>query len=519
MANGKVIGITLGIIFLIGMIGTGIFFLYTMSDEGAATGTLVYTGDTEILDIGRLTTEERVFLNTMLIKPGEEEVFVPSSSPLKYETFQIPKDPYLCNAFYEGSSRDGKIYYDLKQDLITENDRIYAVTTSINSDFDGNIYCGAIDCELTPRIDLGYWTPGCNEDIGLGEKTSEFIWKKELEFCFLGVSDPNPFNGIKEFKCNNLCRPNEKICVSKDAHMCLSDGETLTAKRCEAGCYNGECKEIGETCRIGETVENGIHLYTCINDGNAIQKKVIEDRFEVTAETFVQFNTKPVVYQVRIRDVNGVPLTPVVISGMEQVATLTNGNISSSNIEFLGQDLYEVTTEVEGVGEFISQIQFLFLGDVIRSTPITIDVRESKVNIETAEITPVGNLGATETFKVGFVNSLGNKIDPDNIEIRVTYPDGVTEEIITFDEFTRLSVGEYEFEFTFNQIEKYTFDIIADKEGLTRGLAKASVSISGDDELTAGPPIFKYLVPVIVGSIAVFFLLALSVFWLAKRRK
>jgi len=240
-------------------------------------------------------------------------------------------------------------------------------------------------------------------------------------------------------------------------------------------------------------------------------------KYEVTSKTFIQFNTEPVVYLIRMKDIDGIPITLDRITNLIGLALLSNGNIVSTDVEFLGGDLYEVSSLVNGEGTYLGKIQFDFAGSTVQSPEISIDVREVKVNIETAEITPVANLDSTGNYTIRFVDSLGNVIDPDNIEIRVTFPDGVTTDLISFDEFTRIEEGVYEFSYTFNQVEKYTFDIIADKSGLIRGIAKASVSVAGVGDLTAGPPIFKYLIYVVPGFVVAFFIIALIIFLIRRR--
>lgn len=482
MAKGKAIGITIGIIVLVALLGVGAWFFFT-TDEGGETGALVFTGDTETLEYFDLTESQKIFLEPMLIKQtsGTQEKLIEGTFKDGFSGFFPQKDVsgYMCSGSLPISFTP-RTTVDICQtfNIVDFTENSGGLLLKFDWDYSDSLLCSEVDADFCQKTGV------CAANTHRGD----------VYDSFRGMFKYN----VQQFQIEN-CHYEQKF----DGIYTVYDAEPT----------------FETFCNNGQVIENGVHSYTCIDSGQAIEKKVISDRFEVTAETFIQFNIQPVIYQVRIRDVNGVPLTPVVISAMEQIAVLSNGQVLSDNIEFLGNDLYEVTTQVSGVGEFISRVQFLFLGDVIRSPSITIDVRESKVNIETAEITPVADLGATETFKVGFVDSLGNKIDPDNIEIRVTFPDGVTEDLITFDEFTKLSIGEYEFSFTFTQIEKYTFDIIADKAGLTRGLAKASVSVSGGKELTAGPPILKYLVPVIVGSIVVFFLIAFLIFWLAKRRK
>lgn len=269
-------------------------------------------------------------------------------------------------------------------------------------------------------------------------------------------------------------------------------------------------------CNPAKTLNYGLHKYSCVEDGRKVKKELIKENIILTSYAYTQYNKEPIKFTVRLKDATGIDIYPEKITNLKGFATLTNGQIISQTVTYLGKGEYEVKSTVIGNGDLVGGIEFKYLEDTIKTQTITIRVEDVAVNIDTSFITPVANLYETNKYQISIYDTLGNIITPDNLWIQVTYPDGVTKETITFDKFTKVKEGTYEFSFYFNQVEKYTFDIYADKMGFVRGSAKASVSSASEEEKVVGPtwfPYLKYIVP--IGFIA-FFIIAYILF---RRRR
>ena len=95
-----------------------------------------------------------------------------------------------------------------------------------------------------------------------------------------------------------------------------------------------------------------------------------------------------------------------------------------------------------------------------------------------SKISPVANLNDIGKYNVSVFDSTGAVLVPDNVYIDVRYPDGSQAAMIPMSQITTLSPGVYQFSFQFTEIEKYTFNVYAEKSGYAKGSAMASVSVN-----------------------------------------
>lgn len=211
--------------------------------------------------------------------------------------------------------------------------------------------------------------------------------------------------------------------------------------------------------------------------------------FIPTTYSYFQYTTKDVEFNVEIKDAKGRYITPTT-GELTVISTMTNANILSSNAEYIGNGVYRVTSDVSGSGLYNGKVNLLYQGVNFESLGINIDVRDVTLEIDTSGITPMATLGDTETIRFTTTSSIGGEVDPDNITIEVSYPAGYITETFTMDDLTRVSTGVYEFDFTFTEVEKFTFNIFADKEDYTRGTARASVSVAPVVEEAFNPLVF-----------------------------
>lgn len=412
--------------------------------------------------------------------------------------------------------------------------------------------------------------------------------EKSADYCVLGASDPTPYDGIENYKCEGICPPNDKICIDTTTlHRCTSDGQRVNVEECDYGCENDACldpdynlyleleKEIyiyGQNITVKgkfvkratpeEPIEGAIITGKLIKSGSIFGGEVsattnymgeytlvfknvnllgvtdlkvetmwggkIYDKsktinligepisFEVTTFSYTQYDTEPISFEVRMKDSRGVDIYPEKISELRPLVSLSQGIVESSEVEYKGEGLYEITSIVGGTGVFVGKIEFIYQGTRVSSPTIEINVEKIKISIDTSAIEPTARLEETHNYTIRIYDSAGNKLTPDNLWVEVAYPDGFTTETITYDEFTKIEEGVYSFGFNFVQVEKHTFDIYADKSGYVRGSSRASVSVAGKKPLTAGPKWFSYLPWITIGFFTLFFIFA---YILYKKRK
>ncbi len=228
-------------------------------------------------------------------------------------------------------------------------------------------------------------------------------------------------------------------------------------------------------CQIKSTVNN---QYIGIRNVNFGGNPVVT---EATTESGIQYEMNPIVYTITVRDSLGEYLTPTYISNIVPYATLSMGTVDSMSYTHKGDGEYEIYALVTGVGNFAGRLNFDFLNEPITSNAASIIVEENSVDISVLGIPNSAIRGEYFTGTVRVFNPMGESLDPDNLYINIDLPDG-TESIITFSELYRVSTGIYEFNYRPAQLELYTFEAIAEKDGMTSGSAVRQVAVN--DEYT-----------------------------------
>lgn len=236
-------------------------------------------------------------------------------------------------------------------------------------------------------------------------------------------------------------------------------------------------------------------------------------KYEVGTYSYVQYNAEPVKFNIELKDLKGRSVYPAKLTNLRADASLTNGEVLSSQIEYKGSGLYEVSSIVQGVGGYIGKILFEYDGQEEQSPSIEIDVEKTGISIDTSQINPVADLGETVTFKIKIYDSFGKSLTPDNLWVEIELPDGVNVRQVPFEEVTH-SNGEYVFDFTFAQVEKHTLSIYATKEGYVLGNSMSTIVVGGQGG-EAGPVWFSQLQYIVPG----FFVLVIGGAWLLTRKK
>ena len=378
-----------------------------------------------------------------------------------------------------------------------------------------------------------------------------------IEYCYFGVEDPDPYDGINEFKCIGYCKPEKTVCVGNVLQTCTADGTEIIKTYCEYGCENNACTmpEIlfGFTLQTADSYIYGqdalVQASIIVNDlpytSNLVNGKIRKDNgiiseasaytdengvadllfkgvegvgeasiivttvylgetktvtkdiyfggetiiFIPTTYSYFQYTTKDVEFTIEIKDAKGRYITPT--SGeLTVISTMTNANVLSSTSEYIGDGKYRILSDVSGSGLYNGKVNLLYQGVNFESIGIQIDVRDVTLEIDTSGITPMAKLGDTETIEFIVSSSIGGLVDPENITIEVSYPSGYVTDTLTKDDLTRFSHGVYNFDYTFTEVEKFTFNIFADKEDYTRGTARASVSVAPVVEEAFNPLVF-----------------------------
>jgi len=208
----------------------------------------------------------------------------------------------------------------------------------------------------------------------------------------------------------------------------------------------------------------------------------------VHTESYVQYDTSNIVFDITVQNVLGEYLSDTVLSNIVPICSLSDGNILESNWNYVGNGVYRVSSRVVGTGNFIGKLKFTYMNENFMSDPISINVNENKLSIGTGEIPPSGIRGVPLTVIVTVYDAEGQLTDPDTIYATAKKPDGWSTEQISYDEFTHVSIGRYSFGYTADQLEKFTFEITAEKSGLTKGFTSASIlfaSAEGEADITA----------------------------------
>jgi hypothetical protein len=200
---------------------------------------------------------------------------------------------------------------------------------------------------------------------------------------------------------------------------------------------------------------------------------------KVTASTVspIQYSSDPVNFIVHIETEDKRLITPDELLNMYVLATLTNGQVKNSTITYLGNGDYKIISTITGTGTYNGALYFNYLTVNKSSQGISIDIRNPVLGIDTTSIQPYIYLNETGHYTISITSSSGNKVDPDSIQIEVTKPSGFEKETINMNQLTRVTEGVYSFDYSnFNIVEQYTFNFYVDKNGFSRGTAKASVA-------------------------------------------
>ena len=221
-------------------------------------------------------------------------------------------------------------------------------------------------------------------------------------------------------------------------------------------------------------------LHTKTNDIYFTGETVI---FVPTTYSYIQYTTDEIKFNVHVKDAMGRYITPTT-GELTVISSITNSDILSSTSKYLGDGNYEITSIVSGSGTYNGKVNMLYQGVNFESTGISIDVRDVVLEVGVGDFTPSAIIGDTETLQFSVVSSIGGYVDPDAVEIIVSYPTGYVTDTLSLMDMTGVSEGMYEFDYTFTEVEKYSFDIYVDKEEHVRGHAKATVAVTGvaDDE-------------------------------------
>jgi hypothetical protein len=243
-----------------------------------------------------------------------------------------------------------------------------------------------------------------------------------------------------------------------------------------------------------------------------------------TTESQIQYNLKDIEYYVSVIDSKNRYISPDYITNLKATATLTNGQVISSTAEYQGNGVYKVNSKVTGIGTYAGTISFTYDGKTIQSDPMIIDVRPTEIDVDVSSIDPSATIDEKTTYTIKFFSSLGTAVDPDAVSITISYPSGIKKEVLSLSKLTRKEEGVYTFDYTFTEVEKFTFDIYADKTGYTRSSARASVAVSGGSASDEGPGAGN-----VVGTIwklrwifiiaVILLILGLIIFRKKKRRK
>jgi len=233
-------------------------------------------------------------------------------------------------------------------------------------------------------------------------------------------------------------------------------------------------------------------------------------KFASTTESYIQTNKEPIKFTVNVQDNQFRWITESQITNFQIISSLSYGQIIASSYKYLGDGDYAISVNVTGTGVFLGKVSFDYLGSNFTSPTIQIDVRVSAISIDTSKIPASSYINFTETIPFSFTDSTGNLIDPDTINVIISLPSGYQEKLLSKSDLTRVSLGVYSFQYTFLQVEKYTFDVYATKESLAEGHARGSTAISGTGTTGPGPSFgFGNLKYFLYAGIAIFIIIIL----------
>lgn len=206
--------------------------------------------------------------------------------------------------------------------------------------------------------------------------------------------------------------------------------------------------------------------------GNSIQ-------YNVSTYSPIQYSANNITFLVQMTNSRGLAVVPEEIKDLKVIASMTSGTVYYSGWIYKGNGLYEASSSVNGSGKYTGKLSFTYEGLPQSSFPLAeIDVRPMSIDIDASQISAGAYINEEYTYTIQTFDTSGAIVNPDNLFITVSLPDGVTKRDIPFSSMTKVSDGTYTFTYTFDQLEKHTFDIYADYKNYARGSARASVAVS-----------------------------------------
>ncbi len=311
--------------------------------------------------------------------------------------------------------------------------------------------------------------PSCvlpHNPFGISLKTeSSYLYGKDAVAQVSVIVDDRPYEGAlirgKIFKDGGII--SETTAYTKEdgnANLVFSNVEGVgTAKMIVSATYIDKVVEVQKDIYFtGETLV-----------------------FTSTTYSYIQYTAKPVEFTVEIKDIKGKYISPS-MGNLSVISTMSNSNVLNNHFTYIGNGQYQVFSNVSGSGIYTGKVKMLYQGVEFESNGIQINIRDTTLEIDTSGIKPVALLGDTEVLRFSVMSSVGGVINPDDIYIDIQYPDGYTTDKLTKEDLYKVSDGVYEFTYKFNQLEKYTFNVYADKVGYTRGTSRMSIAVSSIEE-------------------------------------
>jgi len=227
----------------------------------------------------------------------------------------------------------------------------------------------------------------------------------------------------------------------------------------------------------------------------------------VTTKSYVQYEMDNIEFEVRVRDTGGTGLTPVSLSNIQPVATLSQGTVDTITYVHLGEGLYRINAQATGMGTFLGKLQFTYMLKNFESDVIDINIKENKISVGTPDIPPMGIRGEEFEGFIDIFDAKGVRFNPDTIIMTIYYPDGYSTDTMTKDDFTHIGIGH-----TPTQLEKFTFEVKSQSSGITEGFSSTSMAVaSAEGEADAGFTTSGFIVEFILNNLMMVFIAFLVV--------
>jgi hypothetical protein len=237
----------------------------------------------------------------------------------------------------------------------------------------------------------------------------------------------------------------------------------------------------------------------------------------VTTKSYVQYEMDSIEFEVLVKDVTGLGLTPASLSNIQPTASLSGGTVNSITYVHLGEGQYRVNADVTGKGNFLGRLEFTYMLQSFISDTIQINIGENKISVGTSDIPPTGTRGKTFTGFVDIFDAKSVRFEPDTIVVTVFYPDGYSKDTLFKNDLDLVQVGRYSFTYTPTQLEKYTFEVKATSAGITEGVSTASVIVGSaegdaDSGFSATGAILEFILNNLI-IVLILFLVAALIIW------